>query len=265
MQEQKRSRLDDRAIGAKIGLIIIDGRRWSLLLMLLSMDTFLAACSSMGLPLPEVTVWRPWIRAQVLHDFERQKTGARHPSRFVPETLAAMVSAFGDRAVTALLMWGRTTFCETEQEHCALEAWSRLLDRCNIDDKNWVSLGFPSDWADFARREYRRARSHDLLDALSLQLSSERMSDWDLAVCSLRGLDMLTGKSKGFDGIVEYVQRSTMARQLLEFWRMIYRRMDAKVESDLHTNATKLLLKLMPEVSELPPPRVLHIPDPLDG
>jgi hypothetical protein len=215
-------------------LILLDGQRWSTLLVLLSLDVVIPHCARMRLQLPGGFV--PVVRDVILRHASVDRQPSREPSYFVPESLEVIARTFNEETCVRFIRWGRTIFTYTRSEHPTLKRWCDVLNAVVGDEARWRALRLPSDVSDEARRRFASVDAA-AADSMADPDREQPLSDWDVCLYALRGFD---DDDRGDDANrpTRWVEDTIRTARRLEYWRWLLGRLSGERQRALQSAAS---------------------------
>ncbi len=207
---------------------MIDGTRWSLMLMLLTLDGVRPFFGAMGLHMPEPMV--PTLR-QVALEHARPDDPTK-PSMFVPDALTALAKELGDPTCGALVEWARFVFTYDDTEHLDHRRWGAVLDGLAPDEQTWATLGLRERLSEPARERWLAEAEREREEELHEDVAAEPLTDWDVCCHVLRGF-VPDEDDPAANDPARWIRDTTQMRRSREFWAWLLDALPEQAQLDL--------------------------------
>jgi hypothetical protein len=217
-------------------LVLLDGRRWSTLLVILSLDVVRPHYPRMRLHVRESFV--PLVRDVIRRRASLARRQPLEPSYFVPDALRAIARSFDEDTCAGLIHWGRTIFTFARSEYPTLRQWTDVLAAAVGDNSRWRALRLPPDVSDEARRRFASAEEAVAAGTSTAVAHEEPLSDWDVCLYTLRGFDD-EDLSDNANRPLRWVGDTAGTARRREYWRWLLSRLTAERQRMLVTAASQ--------------------------
>ncbi len=209
-------------------MVLIEGARWSLMLVWLSLDGIRPLFEPMGLVVPGGFV--PTLRQAILR---HARPDPSRPSMFVPDTLQTLADTFGDEPVGSLVEWARFVFTYDDTEHLDLRRWQAAMETMAGDEEAWGSLGLPEHLREPARgRLLAQVECEAIEDCLD-QLAGDPLSDWDVCIHVARGFEPDDGDPAANDP-ARFARDTAQTRRRRDYWAWLLGGLDERGREGLY-------------------------------
>lgn len=215
-------------------LILLDGQRWSTLLVIVSLDVVRPHFARMRLDVPDGFV--SVVRDVMLRRAAIERQEPFEPSYFVPDALGAIARTFREETCARFIHWGRTIFTDACSEHSTLRRWCEVLNAAAGNDTRWRALRLPRDVSDEARRRFTTAEDAATDEVAVDGVRDEPLSDWDVCFYALRGFDD-DDRGDHAHAPSRWVGDTARTARRLEFWSWLLSRLDDEGQRLLQISA----------------------------
>jgi len=215
-------------------LLLLDGQRWSTLLVVISLDIVQPHYDRIRLHVPSGFV--SVVRDVILRRASLERQLPFKLSYFVPDTLGTIARTLGEDTCVRFIRWGRTIFTYTRAEYPTLGRWCMVLAAAAGDGARWRSLRLPPGLSEEARRRFAAAEEIPADDMVADLSRGQPLSDWDVCFYALRGFDD-EDRSEEANAPSRWVRDTARTARRLEYWRWLLSRLGAEGQRVLQASA----------------------------
>jgi hypothetical protein len=216
-------------------ILFLNGKRWRIIFILLSMDVIIPFYELMGLRLSDKEKFIRFLRNHILNSHKKYLENPNEWASLLTHGFSAISEKFGEQTCLQLLQWGRFTFKENMDDHAHLFQWKAVLLHCHQNPSLWQALRLPSNLSEAIRQTFFQSINMEEYSRVHQQIYEKSLSDWDLCLYALQKFD--DEDSAAGNCPSAWVHDTILTHQSRNFWEWALTRLNIEEQTALQRNA----------------------------